>query len=83
MFAAEDERPGRKELKLLSESDTPIRRHIKIRADANPYDKKWELYFEAFEASKRQNLLESQNKRTVSNLSQKRNRVPRGAFVEA
>ena len=71
VFAAEDERPGRKELKLLSESDTPIRRHIKIKADANPYDKKWEMYFEARDARKRQNSLESQNKRTVSNLSQK------------
>ena len=24
-----------------------IRRHVKIRSDANPYDPAWELYFEA------------------------------------
>lgn len=26
---------------------TPIRRHRKIRADANPFDPQWESYFEA------------------------------------
>jgi len=24
----------------------PIRRHLKVRAEANPYDPKWEVYFE-------------------------------------
>ena len=32
---------------LLKESDTPIQRHIKIKADANPHDPKWEQYFQA------------------------------------
>ena len=31
---------------LLKMSDTPIRRHTKIRADANPYDPDWKIYFE-------------------------------------
>ncbi len=35
-----------KELKLVKASDTPIRRHIKIKAEANPLDPKWETYFE-------------------------------------
>ena len=36
-----------RELILLNESDTPIQRHIKIKADANPHDRKWEQYFES------------------------------------
>jgi len=31
----------------LRESDTPIVRHIKIKAGANPHDPRWEPYFEA------------------------------------
>jgi hypothetical protein len=38
---------SRVELALLKEADTPIRRHIKIKAGANPHDPKWEPYFEA------------------------------------
>ena len=33
-------------LQLLRMSDTPIRRHIKIKAGANPYDPHWHEYFE-------------------------------------
>ena len=33
-------------LQLLQMSDTPIRRHIKIKANANPYDPHWHEYFE-------------------------------------
>lgn len=33
-------------LKLLYASDTPIRRHTKIKSDANPFDPSWETYFE-------------------------------------
>ncbi len=36
-----------RELTLLKESDTPIQRHVKIKADANPHDRKWEQYFES------------------------------------
>jgi RNA-directed DNA polymerase len=31
---------------LLNTADTGIRRHVKIRGQANPYDPTWELYFE-------------------------------------
>ncbi len=61
VFAAEDEKQGRKEIRLLFESDTPIRRHIKIKADANPHDQKWEKYFETRQGNKRQNSTVGQN----------------------
>ena len=49
VFAAtENQEDGtRREHILLRESDTPIRRHVKIRASANPHDPKWEPYFES------------------------------------
>lgn len=31
---------------LVKASDTRIRRHIKIKGEANPFDPQWELYFE-------------------------------------
>jgi RNA-directed DNA polymerase len=31
---------------LVRAKDTPIRRHVKVRGTANPYDPAWELYFE-------------------------------------
>ena len=31
---------------LAKASDTPIRRHTKIKGDANPFDPQWEPYFE-------------------------------------
>jgi RNA-directed DNA polymerase len=33
-------------MKLVNASDTPIRRHTKIKGEANPYDPQWEQYFE-------------------------------------
>ena len=36
-----------RELTLLKESDTPIKRHVKIRAGANPHDPQWGRYFES------------------------------------
>ena len=33
-------------IKLFKAAAIPIRRHIKVRKDANPYDPDWELYFE-------------------------------------
>ena len=35
-----------REIVLLNECDTPIKRHVKIKSDANPHDPKWEQYFE-------------------------------------
>jgi RNA-directed DNA polymerase len=46
--ATEKQKDGsRVELTLLKEADTPIQRHVKIKAGANPHDPKWEPYFEA------------------------------------
>ena len=49
VFAAtEKEEDGtQREYILLKESATPIQRHVKIKADANPHDQKWEPYFES------------------------------------
>jgi RNA-directed DNA polymerase len=33
--------------KLIHASDVPIRRHCKIRAEANPFDPIWDSYFAA------------------------------------
>jgi len=35
-----------KMVKLVNASDTPIRRHIKIKAEAHPFNPVWEEYFE-------------------------------------
>lgn len=32
-------------VKLAAASDTTIRRHVKVKADANPYDSEWTSYF--------------------------------------
>jgi len=41
------EKDGREKfVKLAQARDTPIRRHIKIKGEANPYDPEWEEYFE-------------------------------------
>jgi RNA-directed DNA polymerase len=62
-FVAEDEKWGKKEVRLLLESHTQIRRHIKIKTDANPYDPKWEKYFEVRRTNQRLKPSMSQNKR--------------------
>src|ERR1039457_2237008 len=48
IFAATEkiEDGTQREFTLLQESDTPIQRHVKIKADANPHDPQWERYFE-------------------------------------
>lgn len=33
-------------IRLLKAADVPIKRHIKVKAHANPYDPQWETYFE-------------------------------------
>jgi RNA-directed DNA polymerase len=35
-----------RKVRLLQAAKTPIQRHIKIKAIANPFDPQWELYFE-------------------------------------
>ena len=45
--ATEQKEDGTKrERILILESDTPIQRHIKIKAAANPHDPQWDEYFE-------------------------------------
>jgi RNA-directed DNA polymerase len=44
---------GEGTLRLARTSDTPIRRHIKIRKDANPFDPAWTEYFEKRERLKK------------------------------
>ncbi len=44
VFAAESDKGELTE--LLRADATKIVRHVKIRKDANPYDRKWEMYFE-------------------------------------
>ena len=46
-FASEIEAIDRpRKVKLVYATDTKIKRHRKIKADANPYDPSWEPYFE-------------------------------------
>lgn len=49
VFAATEKQEDgtERELVLIQESDTPIHRHVKIKADANPHDPEWEPYFES------------------------------------
>lgn len=46
---------------LIKATRTPIKRHIKIRAEANPYDPAWEPYFEKRRADKMSDTLKGQN----------------------
>jgi RNA-directed DNA polymerase len=45
IFAAFDD-DTQKQIILIKEADTPIKRHIKIKSAANPYDSRWKTYFE-------------------------------------
>jgi RNA-directed DNA polymerase len=49
VFAATEKRKDgtQKEHVLLYQADTPIKRHLKIKAHANPHDPQWEPYFES------------------------------------
>jgi len=49
VFAATEKRKDgtQKEHILLYQADTPIKRHLKIKAHANPHDPQWEPYFES------------------------------------
>jgi RNA-directed DNA polymerase len=41
-----DRRGEQQTIRLIRAADTPIKRHVKIKAAANPYDSAWESYFE-------------------------------------
>jgi RNA-directed DNA polymerase len=47
----------KKEVHLLNAAGTPIRRHTKIKGEANPFDPNWELYFETRLSVKMENNL--------------------------
>jgi RNA-directed DNA polymerase len=47
---------------LLPAAYTPIRRHVKIQAKANPYDPQWEMYFEERVKGKMEENLQGQKK---------------------
>jgi len=52
-FAAEERDDGRSpRLRLFRAMTIPITRHVKIRAQANPYDASWEAYFKRRRAMK-------------------------------
>ena len=69
MFAATEEATG-KEIQLISEADTPIKRHVKIKMKANPHDPVWREYFNARYKQMKQS-------------TPMYNRVPKGALGEA
>ena len=47
---------------LRSAADTPIRRHKMIKLEANPFDPRWETYFEERVSLKMQNTLRGRKK---------------------
>ncbi len=47
---------------LYSAARTPIRRHIKIKGEANPYDPAWEMYFEKRLGAKMRSNLSNRRK---------------------
>ena len=58
---------------LFHASEIKIRRHIKIKQDANPFDPKWEIYFEKRERDKL--LKNSKGKMQAHNLLEKQNNL--------
>jgi RNA-directed DNA polymerase len=46
IFFGKDSRDKEREVWLYSAARTSIRRHVKIKGKANPYDPAWETYFE-------------------------------------
>jgi RNA-directed DNA polymerase len=56
---------------LWDAADTRIRRHVKIRAEANPYDPEWEPYFEKRLGVKMESTL--QGRRRLLRLWQEQN----------
>ena len=49
-----DDQDQPSKIRLLSATDTPIRRHVKVKSDANPYDPAYETYFEKREGNRMQ-----------------------------
>jgi len=73
-FATRVEVRGKRQwVKLIDISAIPIRRHIKVRAEANPFDPKWELYFEQREERRMSQALDG---RTWTLWRRQRGRCP-------
>lgn len=53
---------GYSRVTLRTAADTPIRRHIKIHARANPFDPAWESYFENRQRSRMPETLAGRSK---------------------
>ena len=64
VFAATEKRKGgtQKEHVLLYQADTLIKRHLKIKARANPHDLQWKPYFESRWGMKMLNSSKSRSK---------------------
>ncbi len=52
-----DEEGGKHTVFLVRARSIPIRRHVKVKGEANPYDPAWELYFEERLATQLSNTL--------------------------
>ncbi len=50
------------EIRLVLANRTPIKRHIKIRSTANPYDPDWEIYFEQRLEAKMRDTLKGESR---------------------
>ncbi len=50
------------EVRLFTAAKMPIKRHIKIKGQANPYDPRWEIYFEERLGVKMANTLKGRRK---------------------
>ena len=70
VFAAEKDKKHDRNVVLVSEASTPIRRHVKIKGEANPHSPAWRTYFDA-------------RRKRMAKLTPLYYRVPQGAFVEA
>jgi RNA-directed DNA polymerase len=70
-FRSEGGKP--KIIRLASAARTPIRRHVKIKGAANPYDPTWEMYFEHRLGVKMENDLRGRYK--LLNLWQSQNGI--------
>ncbi len=57
-----DEEGGLRPVSLFRAGSLPIRRHMKVRGDAHPYDPRWELYFEERLATRMASTLTGQGR---------------------
>lgn len=63
---AVDDLGAEKTVKLVYATDTKIKRHTKVKSEANPFDPEWELYFEELRGKRMRDSL--QYRRRVNSL---------------